>query len=107
MAVRARGAFNKIQAQDRKGDLVIGKDAVDYSGFRSLPACKGEGIDCGRWTPKPHKIRTSDEALTRFLKFPCDPALIELARTIPYDAGRVIVGTVGSALQYNLEVDRI
>jgi nucleoside phosphorylase len=71
----------------RQGDLVIARDAVDYSGFRSLPASRGEGIDCGRWTPKPHKIRTSAETVTGFSRFSSDPALVELARTIPYDAG--------------------
>lgn len=91
----------------QKGDLVIGRASIDYSGFRSTFACEGAGIDCGRWTPKPHKIRTSLDQVTRFSSFPADPALLDIASKLPFSGGRVIVGTVGSALQFNLEVDRI
>lgn len=91
----------------QKGDLVIGKAAVDYSGFRSSPAEKGAGIDCGRWTPKPHKIRTAPDVVTPFLSFPADADLLRIAQTIPYEGGRVVFGVLGSALQFNLEVDRI
>ncbi|HYO80766.1 MAG TPA: 5'-methylthioadenosine/S-adenosylhomocysteine nucleosidase [Bryobacteraceae bacterium] len=91
----------------RKGDLIVGTEAVDYSGFRSSSACEGEGIDCGRWAPKPHKIRTGPDTVTPFHRFCSDPALVELARRLPYAGGRVLSGTVGTALQFNLEVDRI
>jgi adenosylhomocysteine nucleosidase len=90
-----------------KGDLVIAKESVDYSGFRSTPASAGEGIDCRRWMPKPHKIRTSPGHVTRVFGFPSDPALVKAAVSLPYNAGKVAVGTVGTALQFNLEVDRI
>lgn len=91
----------------RKGDIVLARDAVDYSGFRSLAAARGEGIQCGRWSPKPHKIRTAPDTVTKYSSFPADSALLKLAGHVPYEHGRVFIGTVGSALQFNLEVDRI
>lgn len=91
----------------RKGDLVIVRHSVDYSGLRTAAACEGEGIDCERWRPKPHKIRTSADAVTPFLRFASDSSLVELASGIVYDLGRVFVGTAGTALQVDAEVDRI
>src|SRR6266446_3217557 len=106
-AIVNHGIAGAHNSELHKGDIVVGKCAVDYSGFRSVSAGRGEGIHCWRWSPKPHKIRTSQDVITSFYSFPAHPLLLELAMRVRYEQGRVLTGTIGSALQYNREVDRV
>jgi len=106
-AIVNHGLAGAHNSELHKGDIVVGKCTVDYSGFRSVSAGRGEGIHCWRWSPKPHKIRTSQDVITSFYSFPADPLLLELAMRVRYEQGRVLTGTIGSALQYNREVDRV
>jgi adenosylhomocysteine nucleosidase len=87
-------------------DIVVGERTRDYGGFESGHGDEGAGIDHARWKPASHRIRL-DNRLTDFPSFPGDADLVAAALRVPYRKGRVVKGTIGSAFEYNRELDRI
>jgi len=88
-------------------DIVVGEAAVDYGAFRSTHADEGAGVDLSRWTPMPHRLRIDGKERVVFDRFPGDPAAMEAALAVPNPRGRVVKGIIGSAFEFNREVDRL
>jgi adenosylhomocysteine nucleosidase len=88
-------------------DIVVGDATVDYGAFRSAHADAGAGVDLSRWTPMPHRLRLDGTERIAFDRFPGDPAAIAAALAIPNPRGRVLKGVIGSAFEFNGEVDRL
>jgi len=88
-------------------DIVIGESTVDYGSYRSEPAREGEGVSLSRRTPIPHRLRIDGREITPFQKFPGDQEAVEIALTAPYKRGRLLKGVIGSAFEYNREIDRL
>jgi adenosylhomocysteine nucleosidase len=88
-------------------DIVVGDSSVDYGAFRSAHAVAGAGVDLSRWTPMPHRIRLDGTERVPFDRFPGDPATETAALAIPNPRGRVVKAVIGSAFEYNREVDRL
>lgn len=83
-------------------DIVIGEKTVDYSAFESERAGAGKGTDTARWKPSYHSVNG-----TVYRGFPGDSALLAAALRVKYDRGKLFRGTIGSAYQYNRELDHI
>jgi len=75
-------------------DIVLGERTIDYSGYQSAHAENGQGVDLKRWKPRLRYHRG-------------DARLISAAEKVPNPRGRVLRGTVGSANQFNRELDFI
>jgi len=88
-------------------DIVVGEATVDYGAFRSAPADAGTGVDLSRWTPMPHRLRLDGRERVAFDRFPGDAAAVEAALRIPNPRGRVTKGIIGTAFEFNREVDRL
>jgi adenosylhomocysteine nucleosidase len=88
-------------------DIVVGEATVDYGAFRSTHANAGAGVDLSRWTPMPHRLRLDGKDRLAFDRFPGDPAAVAAALRIPNPRGRVVSGVVGTAFEFNREVDRL
>ena len=88
-------------------DIVVGEASVDYGAFRSTPAGAGAGVDLSRWTPMPHRLRLGGGDRIAFDRFPGDPAAVAAALTVPNPRGRVVKGVIGTAFEFNREVDRL
>jgi len=88
-------------------DIIAGESTVDYGAFRSEPAKAGEGIQLSRWSPMPHRLRLDGKARVPFKSFPGDEELMKMALATKYSRGRVLKGVIGSAFEYNREVDRL
>jgi adenosylhomocysteine nucleosidase len=73
----------------------------------SEPAGRGQGSDSGHWSALPHRIRDGGGEPTTFAAFPGDSAWVARASAQPYAHGRIVKGVIGSAFQYNREIDRI
>lgn len=91
----------------RLWDIVIGEKTVDYSAYTSESAGVGSGIHPARWKPDPHRLRLDGRQLTSFPTFAGDARTIEAVVAMNNPRGRVFRGTIGSAPQYNREVDMI
>ncbi len=88
-------------------DIVVGEASVDYGAFRSTPAGAGAGVDLSRWTPMPHRLRLDGGDRIPFERFPGDPAAVAAALAVPNPRGRVVAGVIGTAFEFNREVDRL
>jgi adenosylhomocysteine nucleosidase len=88
-------------------DIVVGEHTVDCGAFRSAHADAGAGVDFSRWSPMPHRLRLDGKARIAFERFPGDPGTMAAALALPNPRGRVVKGTIGSAFEYNREVDRL
>jgi adenosylhomocysteine nucleosidase len=91
----------------RLWDIVVGERTVDYSAYTSDHADEGSGVHPTRWKPDAHRLRLDGRQLTRFPAFPGDSRAIETATAMNNPRGRVLRGTIGSAYQYNREIDMI
>src|SRR5262245_44822210 len=88
-------------------DIVIGETSVDFGAFRSSHADQGKGIDQSRWTPMYHRLRLDGKARITFKNFPGDNETIKTAIETPYKRGRIVKGVIGSAFEFNREIDRL
>ena len=88
-------------------DIIVGEASVDYGAFRSAHADAGAGVDLSRWTPMPHRLRLGGGDRIAFDRFPGDPAAVAAALTVPNPRGRVVKGVIGTAFEFNREVDRL
>ena len=86
---------------------MVGEASVDYGAFRSTPAGAGAGVDLSRWTPMPHRLRPDGGDRIAFDRFPGDPAAVAAALAVANSRGRVVKGVIGTAFEFNREVDRL
>ncbi len=88
-------------------DIVVGEATVDYGAFRSSHADAGQGIDMSRWTPIPHRLRVDGKERKMYPRFAGDEEAMRVALETPYKRGRVTRGVIGSAFEFNKEIDRL
>jgi len=88
-------------------DIVVGEATVDYGAFRSAPRAAGAGVDLSGWSPMPHRLRLDGKERVPFRTFPGDASALRLALDAPYGRGRLVRGVIGSAFEFNLEIDRL
>jgi len=91
----------------RLWDIVVGERTVDYGAYTSEHGDAGSGINPARWKPDPHRLRLDGRQGTSFYTFSGDARAIEAAAAMKNPRGRVVRGTIGSAPQYNRELDMI
>lgn len=88
-------------------DIIVGEATADYGAFRSSHADEGEGVDQSRWRPMPHRFRLGGTEQLALLHIPGDPDAMTVALATPYLRGRVLKGIIGSAYEFNREIDRL
>jgi len=55
----------------------------------------------------PHRMRLDGEERLALPVFPGDPTILQLVMARPYSNGRLVKDIIGSAFQFNREVDRL
>jgi adenosylhomocysteine nucleosidase len=88
-------------------DIVVGEATVDYGGFRTPHVDAGGGSNQQAWMRMPHRLRFGGDQRVELPVFPGDPDVLAAALAQPYTQGRVLKGIIGSAFQFNREVDRL
>ncbi len=91
-------------------DIVVGKKAVNFGSLRSERAEYGEGIQAENWIPMNNAAidkETGEEK--KVFEFEADKNLVETAMSVAssYENGTVVEGIIGSADEWNRELDRI
>ncbi|WP_017189606.1 5'-methylthioadenosine/S-adenosylhomocysteine nucleosidase [Vibrio harveyi] len=93
-----------------RGDIVVGEASFNMGAYKSEFAKKGKGIDPTKWQnfDVTMRLRENDE-FVEHKQFKADPALVETALSLSeeYKKGKVVRGLIGSADEWNREVDRI
>ena len=80
---------------------------MDYGGFQTEHADAGQGSDQAGWIRMMHRLRFAGVERLELPVFPGDPDVLAAALAQPYAHGRVLKGVIGSAFQFNREVDRL
>lgn len=90
-------------------DIIVGRKAIDYGNFVTPVRAAGEGSQPLTWTPVPQRLRDPKTgAWTAFPDgFAGDPEALAVAMRTRNPMGRVFPGTIGSAHEVNLELDRV
>jgi adenosylhomocysteine nucleosidase len=88
-------------------DIVAGEATVDYGAFRSTHADAGAGVSQSRWTPMSHWLRPDGKERVEFKQFRGDADALATTLETPNPRGRVVSGVIGSAFEFNREIDRL
>jgi len=102
-----QGTAGALEPSLKVYDIVAGEAAVDYGAFRSTHADAGAGVSQSRWTPMSHWLRLDGKERVEFKQFPGDRPAIAAVLETPYARGRVMKGAIGSAFEFNREIDRL
>lgn len=89
-------------------DIVLGKNVVNFGAYKTDFKDKGEGIDPKFWMPMTLEVPVNGE-IVEYSSFEGDTTLLEAANSVKdkYKEGKVVEGTIGSADEWNKEIDRI
>ena len=101
-----QGTAGGVNPELMRGDIVLGKASVPFGAFRTSQRKRDEGVDIERWAVLPRLLREGDDRV-RFESFATDPGLLARASTVPYTGGKLFPGVVGSADQWNREIDKL
>ncbi|MGL5347875.1 MAG: 5'-methylthioadenosine/S-adenosylhomocysteine nucleosidase [Peptostreptococcaceae bacterium] len=89
-------------------DIVLGKNVVNFGAYKTDFKDKGEGIEPKTWKPMTLGVPVDGE-IVEHSSFEGDKTLLEAANSVKdkYKSGKVVEGTIGSADEWNKEIDRI
>ncbi|GAA0742712.1 5'-methylthioadenosine/S-adenosylhomocysteine nucleosidase [Clostridium oceanicum] len=89
-------------------DIVIGKKSVNFGSFKSDRSEYNKGIHSEKWIPMDINVNVNGE-MKEVKDFKGDAKLISAAKSVAnsYKKGKVVEGVIGSADQWNRELDRI
>jgi adenosylhomocysteine nucleosidase len=105
-AILNQGTAGAVEPSLKVGDIVLSTASAPFGAFRTQPRKLGEGIELSRWEILPRLLRVGEERV-RFTRFEADRGLLETALATPYGRGRLVEGVVGSADEWNREVDKL
>jgi adenosylhomocysteine nucleosidase len=90
-------------------DIIVGRRSLDYGNFITPIRKLGEGSAPLEWRSLPQRLR--DPVTGKFVEFPegftGDASALAIALRTRNPMGRVFAGTIGSAHEVNLELDRV
>jgi adenosylhomocysteine nucleosidase len=101
-----QGTAGAVNPELDVGDIILGSASVPFGAVRTPHRDQGNGVNLDAWSPLPRQLRRGKDRIP-FERFPSDEKLLALAQTIPYQNGRAVVGVVGSADQWNREIDKL
>lgn len=89
-------------------DIVLGKNVVNFGAYKTDFKDRGEGIDPTNWKAMTLGVPVNGE-IVDYSSFEGDATLLEVANSVKdkYTSGKVVEGTIGSADEWNKEIDRI
>lgn len=91
-------------------DVVVGEHIVNMGAFKTDFQEKGEGVDPAAFELRETEVLTKGKGqATEVQEFTSDETLVNLAidRSDAYTAGKVVKGTIGTADEWNNQLDRI
>ncbi|MGL5049306.1 MAG: 5'-methylthioadenosine/S-adenosylhomocysteine nucleosidase [Cetobacterium sp.] len=91
------------------GDIVLGTEIVNIGAIRTERKEEGvsENMKDGIFFDVVQRLRDKDNKLTTYKTFKSDSNLIEVAKNTKYTNGKIAMGVIGSADQWNREIERI
>ena len=108
-AILNQGTAGGYHPDLHRGDLVLGREMVNLGAFSSPHRDRGAGVCPEQWTPFPVSVGRPGEGRRDCYRLEGDRQLLQTAlEAAPaHHTGRVAAGVLGTADQWNREVDRI
>ena len=101
-----QGTAGGVNPELVTGDIVLSRRSAPFGAFRTAQRKRGEGVDLELWDVLPRRLREGEEQV-RHDSFEADPDLLARAKNVPYQRGKLHEGVVGSADQWNREIDKL
>lgn len=101
-----QGTAGGHDPERHKNDMILGERLVELGNFYTPHRDEGRRTRIEDWYTPGEEIMT-DEGIRRFTTLFSDEELLEAAEETPYNAGKLVRGTIGSADLWNKEIDRI
>lgn len=89
-----------------QGDIVIGETTYNINSFKNEHRDEGAGMAPESWIWRPTETYLNGEWVENDALH-SDAELVKIAQTVPYAAGKVVPGVIGSGDVWNKEIDRI
>lgn len=105
-----QGTAGGHDPQLQRGDIVIGKTSFNMGAYKSEFTAQGKGIAPTKWQNFSVTMRLREQGkLVEHNDFAADKGLLHIATTMAnsYTKGKVVMGVIGTADEWNREVDRI
>nr|WP_189595470.1 5'-methylthioadenosine/S-adenosylhomocysteine nucleosidase [Photobacterium aphoticum] len=93
-----------------RGDIVVGEASFNMGAYKTAFKEKGQGIDPTQWQNFDVTMRLREKGeFVEYPQFKADEKLVNIAysQADVYKKGNVVKGLIGSADEWNREVDRI
>lgn len=93
-----------------RGDVVIGEHVINMGALKTGYQASGEGVDASLFELRANEaLPTGKGEAVEIKDFPSDERLMKLAEQVKekYSEGSVVRGTIGSADEWNNQIDRI
>lgn len=103
IAIISQGTAGATARNIHKGDIVIGEKCMNIVSYKSPYRKEGEGSNSLEWDLVNFICGEEDRLEYQH----ADEHLIEVAKKINYEKGKVHFGTIGSGDAWNCEVDKI
>ncbi|WP_426709528.1 5'-methylthioadenosine/S-adenosylhomocysteine nucleosidase [Cetobacterium sp. SF1] len=91
------------------GDIVLGSEVINMGAIRTERKENGikENMKDGIFFDVVQRIRDKDENLVNYKSFISNESLLKVAEKTNYSQGKITLGIIGSADQWNRELERI
>ena len=91
------------------GDIVLGEELVNMGAAKTQRKEEGaaENPRDTIFLDIVQRLRGADDALIEHKSFASDAELLKIAKNTPYAKGKIVEGVIGSADQWNREIERI
>lgn len=110
VAILNQGTAGGHDPDLHKYDIVLGKEVVNMGAYKTDFVEKGKGIKPTEWIPMTLEVMDVETGeATELTSFKGDEKLLEVANRVKdtYKKGKVVEGIIGSADEWNKEIDRI
>jgi adenosylhomocysteine nucleosidase len=101
-----QGTAGGVNPELETGDIVLSRRSVPFGSFRTTQRQRGDGVALDTWEAMPIPLREGGERV-RYFGFDADAELLRVALDVAYAGGKLVQGVVGSADQWNREVDKL
>lgn len=104
-----QGTSGGHDASLHTGDIVLGTEIINIGAMRTDRKEEGvpENIRDTIFFDVVQRLRDENDNLTTYKNFISDSSLIEIAKNTNYSQGKISLGAIGSADQWNREIERI
>lgn len=89
-----------------KNDILLGEDMIQMACYWTEHKDEGEGSNYAEWEYRGAEVIT-DNGPEYVLLMHSDEELLKIAESVPYNEGKVVRGTIGTADVWNKEIDLI